>query len=136
MNCPRCRHRTLSSAYREAPSQPVALLDERHASGATLHRCKSCFAVFAPHGSLELVESHARDLARVRVPDGEMVRRAFAPTRPSRAAIRCPACDGEMNEREWRTATLVFVDVCAECRGVWLDPEEFEALEATFRSER
>ena len=66
MDCPRCRHRTLSSAYREAPSLPVALVDERHPSGAMLHRCKSCFAVFAPHGSLELVENHARDLARVR----------------------------------------------------------------------
>ena len=37
-----------------------------------------------------------------------------------------------MIEREWSIGTLVFVDVCLECRGVWVDGGELEALLLSF----
>lgn len=39
--------------------------------------------------------------------------------------MRCPLCDVSMKEIDRRGAT---VDVCPECRGVWLDRGELEAL--------
>ncbi len=58
----------------------------------------------------------------------EMARRAAA---PGGRAIACPECGSETTRREWRFSTLVFVDICIECRGVWLDGGELEAIDGT-----
>lgn len=42
--------------------------------------------------------------------------------------MRCPLCDVPMKEVERRG---VLIDVCPECRGVWLDRGELEKLLAT-----
>ncbi|WP_366017887.1 zf-TFIIB domain-containing protein [Thermanaeromonas sp.] len=42
--------------------------------------------------------------------------------------MRCPFCDVPMKEVERRG---VLIDVCPECRGVWLDRGELEKLLAT-----
>lgn len=50
--------------------------------------------------------------------------------------MRCPLCDAGMKEVERRG---VLIDVCPECRGVWLDRGELEKLLATaehYESER
>ncbi|MCS6936312.1 MAG: zf-TFIIB domain-containing protein [Candidatus Bipolaricaulota bacterium] len=50
--------------------------------------------------------------------------------------MRCPLCDVSMREVERRG---VRIDVCPECRGVWLDRGELEKLlnaEATWYEER
>ena len=39
--------------------------------------------------------------------------------------MRCPLCDVPMREVERRGVTI---DVCPECRGVWLDRGELEKL--------
>lgn len=41
--------------------------------------------------------------------------------------MRCPLCDVSMREVERRG---VRIDVCSECRGVWLDRGELEKLMA------
>lgn len=42
--------------------------------------------------------------------------------------MRCPLCDVSMKEVERRG---VLIDVCPECRGVWLDRGELDKLLAT-----
>lgn len=42
--------------------------------------------------------------------------------------MRCPLCEVSMKEVERRG---VMIDVCPECRGVWLDRGELEKLLAT-----
>lgn len=42
--------------------------------------------------------------------------------------MRCPLCDVQMREVERRG---VMIDVCPECRGVWLDRGELEKLLAS-----
>lgn len=46
--------------------------------------------------------------------------------------MRCPACDGPMREVERRG---VRIDVCTECKGVWLDRGELDKLVAAERAE-
>lgn len=41
------------------------------------------------------------------------------------AAMRCPLCEVPMREVERRGVTI---DVCPECRGIWLDRGELEKL--------
>ncbi|GFN23099.1 hypothetical protein TAMC210_14160 [Thermanaeromonas sp. C210] len=42
--------------------------------------------------------------------------------------MRCPLCDVTMKEVERRG---VLIDVCPECKGIWLDRGELEKLLAT-----
>lgn len=46
--------------------------------------------------------------------------------------MKCPRCDGLLDERERQGVT---VDVCAACRGVWLDRGELEKLLAIAKRE-
>jgi hypothetical protein len=46
--------------------------------------------------------------------------------------LACPNCGEPMFPREWGIGSLVMVDVCIDCRGVWLEGEELTALERLF----
>lgn len=76
--------------------------------------------------ALLAIERWARDRGR-RATTAELARRAFGTERP---VARCPRCDEEMFARQWGMASMVVVDVCIECSGVWLDGGELEQLEA------
>lgn len=41
------------------------------------------------------------------------------------SGMRCPRCQGDLMEREFHH---VRIDVCASCRGVWLDAGEMHML--------
>lgn len=47
--------------------------------------------------------------------------------------MRCPLCDVKMKEVERRG---VMIDVCPECKGIWLDKGELERLLALERQEQ
>ena len=101
----------------------VALAEERHRAGPAIQRCASCRGAFVEYEDLKTIESRVGNLAvksaRERTWD--------PPTEP----IACPSCQSETTRREWSIGTLLFVDVCIECRGVWLDPGELEAIGGT-----
>lgn len=128
LSCPRCISGRAggASAYRgDGPRGPgVALSSEPHPAGVAIERCGSCRGAFVMHETLVAIENHARRVGH-KVSLDAAARRAWdAPTVP----ITCPSCHGETTRREWGIATLVFVDVCIECRGVWLDGGELETL--------
>lgn len=159
MICPRCDTgpaKAHAGPYRDGggPARAgVALVRERHPAGVEIDRCPSCRGVYLDHGELERVERAPAPRDRRRPTEGERVRRAFA--RPIVAgrteadeppAPDCPACvelsptgpreasgpTAPMIEREWSIGTRVFVRVCLECRGVWVDGDDFEALQQLF----
>lgn len=132
MNCPRCQRRPPrgEGPYRSAvPSPvPVAMAERLHAeTKLPLHVCPACFGVFASDATLRAIDAIGYE-RRSKVGALEMMRRGAA---PPTSKVRCPACDGETTRKEWSFNTLVFVDVCIECRGVWLDAGELEAIEGT-----
>ena len=129
MNCPRCTPNggVAVSPYRGEARRgaAVVLQPELHAAaGVQIVRCPSCAGVFAEYGALTAIESAARRKGRAPSLAGA-VGRAYA---PPTEAMSCPSCAGETTRREWSMNTLVFVDVCVECRGVWLDGGELETL--------
>ena len=142
MKCPRCKPvGPQAGPYRgAAPAQRPDLVAEPHAAGITLDRCRVCAGVYLDHGELGRIESWDREHGKRRVQPVDFVRRAYEQAiRPDTGdvadepvALDCPACDEVMFEREWSIGTLIRVDVCLECRGVWLDPGELETLEGLF----
>lgn len=153
MRCPHCLEQARTEGpYREGGAKPMRRLLEReqHPAGVEIDRCPSCRGAFLDHGELERVENAGRGQGRKPLPALDFMRRAFEHGKrvagvegePEREALDCPRCaedrpDADMAimfEREWSIGTMVHVDVCLECRGVWLDPGELETLEDIFGS--
>ena len=109
--------------------EPVHLVAEAHAAGVEIARCPSCQGAFATHDAMRAIDTFGYE-KRANTSPGEMARRAAGT--PSKK-VRCPACDEETTRREWSFNTLVIVDICVECRGVWLDGGELEALDGSAR---
>ena len=115
------------SAYRGVAQEggAVRLVEEAHEAGVTLGRCHSCRGAFAPHEHLVAIENWARRTKKQKPSATDAMRRGYDPPTET---IACPACASETTRREWGIGTMVFVDVCIECRGVWLDGGELETL--------
>jgi len=45
--------------------------------------------------------------------------------------MKCPRCGASLQEVKYENA---IVDVCAECKGMWLDAAEAEIIQHTFQS--
>ncbi|MFO0736581.1 MAG: zf-TFIIB domain-containing protein [Labilithrix sp.] len=125
MQCPRCvgAGGGGESAYRGGfvHGSVVHLVEEKHRAGVTIQRCPSCRGAFVEYEDLKTIENRAE---RGSAASGARQRAWDPPTE----AIACPSCQSETTRREWSIGTLLFVDVCIECRGVWLDGGELEAI--------
>lgn len=150
MRCVRCRAipTQAEGPYRAAPPGPAEkeahgvpldrLLDP--VTSAELHACPQCGGAYLAHGALAAIEVAARESGRERDAASDQFRRAFARPRVfgqeevEKIALDCPECNGPMIEREWGFTSLVFVDVCLECRGTWLDEGELADLRRYYGS--
>ena len=123
MNCPRCTAAggEMQSAYRGGFTHGtvVALVDDT-SGGSVIQRCPSCRGAFVEYEELKAIENRSKVSAAT-----SASKRTWD---PPTEAIACPSCQSETTRREWSIGTLLFVDVCIECRGVWLDSGELEAI--------
>lgn len=117
-----------TSTFREsarAREEGVPLEPRTHACGQAYLTCPSCRGAFVERAALIAIERWARDRGR-RATAAEVALRAFQSERP---VARCPRCDVEMFARQWGMASLVVVDACIDCNGVWLDGGELAQIE-------
>lgn len=146
MDCPRCKTEIKNDPYRAANAEHIrreALERVAHAAGVEIDHCKGCGGTFLDHGELEKIQIAARKTtSKIQAPSREQRVWARAQShayvvgqepREEPAPLVCPACGGEMAERDWGFGSEVTIDTCIECRGVWLDFGELEALEDVFR---
>lgn len=116
----------------------VVLKCEQHVSGLSIDRCPVCSGAFMDAGELDRVKQHIRRQTPSRDAAWDLFRRSGAralrpdqPIEEEKPPKKCPQCAEDMVEREW-DSSMVLVDVCLDCRGVWLDSEELETLETYF----
>lgn len=114
MNCPKCDH----------------LLEECAINHARVDRCRNCGGLWFDEGELQAVrDERDEDLGWL---DYDLWQDESL-LAPSGKSVACPR-DGKPLFKIKYGSSDVLVDVCLECRGVWLDREELEhilsALEA------
>lgn len=122
----------------KCPVDQAELDEEKYESDIVIDRCPDCRGVWLDHRELEgIQESLERDYSSElqQVPDHvarayQMARAEAAPTRP------CPECGIELDRKEYGYCSQILIDACRQCRGVWLDRGELEALEVFFERAR
>ena len=97
-------------------------------------RCVTCRGLWLDHGELEqLQQTIERDYRGVfyEPPNPvEGIRRAAE--QAERGEIACPKCGTLMTAQQYGYTSQVFIDICPEGCGVWLDDGELRELELFF----
>lgn len=109
--CPRCLTALAPDRIEEALTTVDAL------------RCPDCEGRFFRQGRLEEID----DIVAPRLIE---IRRIPSPSEQY-VDMKCPACSPPrvMNKYEHERDQKVILDVCPECKGVWLDGGELEAIQ-------
>lgn len=120
MNCPHdaepLRHRTY-----EADIQ----IDE----------CPTCHGMWLDKGELERIQETVENDYRAELaamPSDTVDAYKAARGRGPDDELNCPSCGAPMNQREHGYCSQIWIDVCMDCGGVWLDEGELRALEVFF----
>jgi len=98
-------------------------------------RCPTCRGMWLEKGELEAIQEtiendYRQELSKV--PDDALTMYADARKTRSADTLRCPKCNAELFSKEHGYCSQIFVDVCPDCEGVWLDDGELSALEIFF----
>jgi Zn-finger nucleic acid-binding protein len=113
------------------PRDGAHLIETRYEADVEVDQCPTCRGIFLDEGELRRIQDAVeRDYRREKNEAPEHTARAYdAAVARSEAALPCPDCGGEMEREEYAHTSQVYIDVCPECRGVWLDAGELEAIE-------
>ena len=104
MDCPRCSSELKLTKYK----------------GIEVDQCVSCNGMWLDYPELDQLEDTVLDADEQK---GSMI------TKPGESEIKCPQCQGPMQQFRYRYNEL-WLDVCAEEHGFWLDEgEEKRVLE-------
>lgn len=112
MDCPRCKQALLPIEMEDAGVRSPALA------------CSTCHGKFFKAGDL----APLTDVVKVRLIEF----RSIPSERTQMSPLACPSCEIEdepmMKVRHERDSAVT-VDVCARCRGTWLDRGELDAIQ-------
>ncbi len=99
------------------------LVRRGHPAGVDVHACGGCGGHFVSYETMVRLEAFGRGKSSPH----EVARRAYDRARDE---VTCAKCGGDTARRKWGVEGLTFVDVCVDfdCRGVWLDESELEAV--------
>ena len=102
--------------------------------------CRQCRGIWLDHGELERIQEtlehdYSEDLKNI--PDRAI--KAYEMARQLGAGAlerQCPRCARALRKEEYGFCSQIIIDVCSECRGVWLDTGELQSLEIFFERAR
>ena len=119
----------------KCPHDGTALSARVYEADIQVDECESCGGMWLDKGELEQIQEtiehdHSAELRAM--PDTTVA--AYREARDLRPAgsLRCPSCEAEMSAREYAYCSQIWVDVCPDCEGVWLEAGELRQLEVFF----
>jgi Zn-finger nucleic acid-binding protein len=104
---------------RVCPKCPFTLLDAKSVRGVSIDECKNCGGRWYDLG--ELVRSVER-------PEKLRDLMSKGPLKPKPGDAPCPACKKDM-VNGGIVNPLLRADMCPDCRGFWLDKNEFGLID-------
>lgn len=116
------------------PRDHSLLVETGYEADILVDECPVCGGRWLDAGELERIQQtvekdHRKDLEE----RPEWSNLAYDVSREmSEERLPCPDCGEEMARIEYARVSQVVVDLCPECRGLWLDQGELERLEVFF----
>src|SRR5437016_5579625 len=104
MNCPKCANAVLTTV----------LSDE----GFPLDFCPSCYGIWFDRG-----EAARQFTLETDIPNLEAALKTARKT-----GLKCPRCNGELEEMKYQEEMDLLVDRCSGCEGIWFDFQETEKV--------
>lgn len=101
-------------------------------------QCPSCAGMWLDYGELETIQdSREKDYSEeLRMIPNFFDKSYESALARSEGTYYCPDCRREMEKREYGYCSLIMIDVCPSCRGVWLHKDEIKELEIFFERSR
>jgi Zn-finger nucleic acid-binding protein len=120
------------------PIDQGALSQQNYEADIKIDVCANCQGVWLDSGELEKIqESLEHDYSVELQSIHDFAIRAYAMARTNESPARdCPSCGVALDRSEYGYCSQILVDKCRQCRGVWLDREELQALEVFFERSR
>jgi Zn-finger nucleic acid-binding protein len=106
-----------------------AELAEKNVNGVPIHPCANCGGVWFDHGKLQDLRTAQPD--NLQQLDAEE-HGTVAPSDQLRERA-CPACKGVLNPYRYALNANIELDVCHDCRGIWVPCDEVKTLADTLR---
>ena len=103
-----------------------------------IDKCPKCRGIWLDPGELEQIQKTQEVDHSARLEVGENVEAATynRDRQLTASAIKCPTCDILMEKHEHDENSLIVIDFCSKCHGIWLDEGELEALEIYYEREK
>lgn len=117
------------------PHDGAELAEMTYEADIQVDRCPKCRGMWLDKGELEAIQEtveHDYRAELANVPDATIAMYTEARKAKPTDALRCPKCSAELFTKEHGYCSQIYVDVCPECEGVWLDDGELSALEVFF----
>ncbi|NND98443.1 MAG: zf-TFIIB domain-containing protein [Pirellulaceae bacterium] len=118
----------------KCPVDGSELAKETYEASTEIEKCLTCGGVWLDEKELERIQdSTERDYTDEVKEFPNLVDRAYAMAlAQSKPPVTCSVCNSVMERREHGGCSQILIDVCPQCRGVWLDHGELTALEVFF----
>ena len=122
----------------KCPDDSTNLERTTYEGDVQVDRCPDCGGIWLDHGELEAIEELQENDYRAElktIPNYFEKSYEMALAR-SEGTYMCPQCERAMEKREYAFCSQVMIDVCPQCRGVWLHEDEIAELEIFFEKNR
>jgi Zn-finger nucleic acid-binding protein len=117
----------------DCPVDRRTLEDVCYEGSVRVDRCPRCHGMWLDEGELEAIEHtiYHTTLLEASSIETEELAVAFAKHKAD-APLSCPRCQKGMTRREYGYSSLVLIDTCPACMGIWLDGGEIDLIERFF----
>ncbi|MGM0597761.1 MAG: zf-TFIIB domain-containing protein [Myxococcota bacterium] len=122
----------------KCPLDGTELENQIYEKNIEIDKCPKCGGVWLDPGELEAIqEAYEKDHSGTLSQQPEYSRKAYEmELQKNLPDLDCPKCGTEMIKKEYGLSSQIIIDTCLDCRGIWLDKGELEALEVFYERVR
>ncbi len=122
----------------KCPDDSTNLERNTYEGDVQVDRCPDCGGIWLDHGELEAIEELQENdyRAELKTIPNYFEKSYEMALAGNTGTITCPKCERAMEKREYAYCSQIIIDVCPQCRGVWLHEDEIAELEIFFEKNR
>ena len=118
----------------KCPADQNEMVKELYEDSVEVDRCSECNGVWLDKGELEKIQETIKNDYKEDLEQPKNILRSVKSMAIAKKEqpIRCAECDCTMERKEYAYTSMIMVDVCPLCQGIFLDHGEIKALEVFF----